>query len=57
MAAAGWYAARQENLPGLSLGQVLVTVLAGAIALMLFQYRHLRQAAGRPASSTPEEGE
>lgn len=57
VAAAGWYAARQENLPGLSLGQVLVTVLAGAIALMLFQYRHLRQAAGRPASSTPEEGE
>jgi len=52
-----WYLARQENLPGLSLGQVLVTVLAGAIALMLFQYRRLRQAAGRPASSTAGEGE
>jgi Methylamine utilisation protein MauE len=57
VAAAGWYLARQENLPGLSLGQVLVTVLAGAIALMIFQYRRLRRAAGRPASSTPEEGE
>src|SRR6266567_2537221 len=53
VAAAGWHLARQENLPGLSLGQVLVTVLAGAIALMIFQYRRLRQAAGRPASSMP----
>ena len=57
VAAAGWYLAQQENLPGLSLGQVLVTVLAGAIALMLFQYRRLRQAAGRPASFTTGEGE
>ena len=39
VAAGGWYLARRENLPGLSLGQVLVTVLAGAIALMIFQYR------------------
>ena len=55
VAAAGWYVAWHENLPRLSLGQVLVTVLAGAIALMLFQYRRLRQAAVRPASSTPGE--
>lgn len=56
LAAGGWYAARRENLQALSFSAVLVTVLFGAIALMVFQFRRLRQAA-RSASSMPEEVE
>lgn len=45
VAAAGWYAAWREDLQLLSLGKVLVALLFGAIALMLFQYRRLHHAA------------
>jgi hypothetical protein len=56
LAAAGWYAARRESLQAMSFSKVLVTALLGAIALMGFQFRQLRQAA-RPASPTLKEGE
>ncbi len=45
VAAVGWYIAQHQNLQALSLSTVLMTLLFGAIALMLFQYRRLRNAA------------
>lgn len=44
LAAGGWYAARHENLPALTLPKIMLTVLLGTGALMLMQYRRLHQA-------------
>lgn len=48
LAAGGWLAARQENLRALPFSLVLGIALFGGIALMLVQFRRLRQVA-RPA--------
>lgn len=55
LAGGGWYAARHERLQAMSLLKVLATALVGAIALMVFQFRRLRDAA--PASPTLKEVE
>jgi hypothetical protein len=49
LAAGGWYTAHREDLQALSFSKVLVIVLFGIVALMLYQYRRLRES-GRSAS-------
>jgi len=56
LAAIGWWVVRHENLPAFSFPKVLVTLLFGVIALMLVQYRRLRQAT-RPVPGTLKETE
>ena len=53
IAAGGWYAASQQNLQARSLGQMLVTLLLGTIALMFIQFRRL--AVSAPARATAKE--
>jgi hypothetical protein len=56
LTAGGWWVVRHENLQAFSFAEVLVTLLFGVIALMLVQYRRLRQAT-RPVPGTLRETE
>ena len=54
VAGVGCYAAWDQDLRSLSLTKVLLTLLVGAVALMLLEYHRLRRAV-QTANTSPEE--